>query len=113
MEDNTQKFQNFFKNRISNIQIEGEGVVIEILLDDVEGDKHQRFIIRLNSEQTLLIAHNIDIAPRINTIKLGDLIKFHGEYEWNYQGGIIHWTHHDPEKNHVGGWIEHNGKKYE
>jgi hypothetical protein len=108
-----QVLENAFKNRISNIQVEGEGVVIKILPDDLDGSKHQRFIVQLASGKTLLIAHNIDLAPKIISLQKGDEIAFFGEYEWNAQGGIIHWTHRDPGGHHVGGWIDHNGKRYE
>ncbi|QOY51204.1 DUF3465 domain-containing protein [Candidatus Sulfurimonas baltica] len=40
------------------------GDVIRVLSDDNTGSRHQRFIIRLSSGQTLLIAHNIDLAPK-------------------------------------------------
>ena len=33
--------------------------------------------------------------------------------EWNEQGGIIHWTHHDPDGRHLPGWIKHNGRTYQ
>lgn len=79
----------------------------------IDGSQHQRFIVELSSGQTLLIAHNIDIAPRINSLQVGDSVRFYGEYEWNPQGGIIHWTHHDPNGYHVGGWIKHNGRTYQ
>lgn len=102
-----------FENQRSNVQVEGKGIVVKILADDFDGNKHQRFIVKLSSGQTLLIAHNIDIAPRINSLQQGDLIAFYGEYEWNSQGGVIHWTHRDPHGNHVGGWIEHKGKRYQ
>jgi hypothetical protein len=102
-----------FKNRQSDIQVGGSGKVIKILPDDTQGSRHQKFIIRLNSGQTLLIAHNIDIAPRISTLKTGDHINFYGEYEWNSKGGVVHWTHHDPHGNHEGGWLNHNGKMYQ
>jgi len=92
----------------SNVQVYGTGIVVSILSDDLEGSRHQRFIIELKSKQTLLIAHNIDLAPRIDDLALSDLIEFHGEYEWNNQGGVIHWTHHDPDETHIGGWILHN-----
>lgn len=101
-----------FKNQQSNLQVEGKGIVTKLLTDDLEGSRHQRFILKLISGHTLLIAHNIDVAPRINSLQEGDLILFFGEYEWNYQGGIIHWTHHDPDGDHVGGWIKHDGKIY-
>jgi hypothetical protein len=91
----------------------GEGVVSRILPDDDDGSRHQRFILRLDSGQTLLIAHNIDVAPRISTLDIGDSITFRGEYEWNERGGVVHWTHHDPARRHPGGWLEHEGKRYE
>ncbi|MDD2725297.1 MAG: DUF3465 domain-containing protein [Methylovulum sp.] len=105
--------KNVFEHRTSNVQVEGEGIISKILPDDMEGDKHQKFIVRLNSGQTLLIAHNIDLAGRIDAVQEGDSIAFNGEYEWNAKGGVIHWTHHDPNGNHVQGWIKHNGQTYQ
>lgn len=102
-----------FKNKQSNIQVGGSGEVIKILPDDNQGSRHQRFIIKLNSGQTLLIAHNIDIAPKINDLKLGDHVNFYGEYEWNSKGGVVHWTHHDQNGVHESGWINHEGKLYQ
>ena len=102
-----------FENQRSNIQIEGQGTVVKILSDDNYGSRHQRFLVRLASGQTLLIAHNIDLAPRINALKKGDDVLFSGEYEWNHKGGVIHWTHQDPNGRHVGGWLKHRGKIYQ
>ena len=101
-----------FANGESNIQVEGEGTVIRVLPDDQDGARHQRFIVQLESGQTVLIAHNIDIAPRINGVGVGDSVSFNGEYVWNEKGGVIHWTHHDPQGRHVAGWLKHNGKTY-
>ncbi|WP_084067863.1 DUF3465 domain-containing protein [Desulfocicer vacuolatum] len=102
-----------FQDRISNIQVGGSGKVIKILPDDTQGSQHQRFIIRINSGQTLLIAHNIDLAPRINALEVGDHINFYGEYEWNSKGGVVHWTHHDPSGRHEDGWLNHAGQLYQ
>jgi len=102
-----------FKNGTSNVQVEGEGVVTRILADDLEGSSHQRFIVRLTSGQTVLIAHNIDLAPRVAGLQEGDSLRFYGEYVWNEEGGKIHWTHKDPKGRHVAGWIKHNGRTYQ
>jgi hypothetical protein len=101
-----------FASGASNIQVEGEGNVLRLLPDDLDGPRHQRFIVQLESGQTVLIAHNIDIAPRINGLEVGDGVSFNGEYVWNAKGGVVHWTHHDPQGRHVAGWVKHNGKTY-
>lgn len=91
----------------------GIGKVTRILSDDTEGSKHQRFILKLSSGLTILIAHNIDLAPRIESLKNGDTISFYGVYEWNAKGGTVHWTHHDPNKKHIGGWLKKGSKIYQ
>ena len=102
-----------FSNRQSDLIVVEEGRVIKVLSDDTKGSQHQRFLVQLNSGLTVLIAHNIDLAPRVSRVKSGDVIRFKGEYEWNEKGGVVHWTHHDPAKRHAGGWIELDGKRYE
>jgi hypothetical protein len=99
--------------RSVHVQVEGEGVVIKVLGDDLDGDRHQRFIIRIPSGETLLVAHNIDEATRVDSLQEGDKIEFSGEYEWNDRGGVIHWTHNDRRGRHAGGWLKHHGTKYE
>lgn len=102
-----------FASRTSDIQVQGRGAVIRLLDDDLNGSRHQRFIVELASGQTLLISHNIDVAPRINGLEVGDSVRFNGEYVWNAKGGVIHWTHHDPRGRHISGWLIHNGKTYQ
>jgi Protein of unknown function (DUF3465) len=102
-----------FADGRSNVQVEAEGRVSRVLEDDNDGSRHQRFIVRLDSGQTVLIAHNIDLAPRITGLREGDAVSFYGEYEWNSKGGVIHWTHADPRGQHPAGWIRHNGRIYQ
>ena len=102
-----------FKNRTSNVQLAGEGIVIRTLTDDLSGSRHQRFVVRLASGETVLVAHNIDIAPRVVGLHKNDSIRFYGEYVWNEKGGMIHWTHHDPKGHHAAGWLKHNGRTYQ
>jgi hypothetical protein len=111
LSDNT--LQTAFDNKQSNLQIHGHGTVLKVLPDDKKGSRHQKFILKINPDRTLLVAHNIDLAPRIYNLKKGDSIEFFGEYEWNSKGGIIHWTHHDPNNRHIGGWLKHEGKTYQ
>lgn len=110
---NDQAITDAYQNQLSDVQVSGSGIVSRILKDDNKGRRHQRFILRLSSGQTLLIAHNIDLAPKINTLKKGDVVQFFGEYEWDSKGGVVHWTHHDPGGRHVDGWLKYNGRKYE
>lgn len=102
-----------FERHVSDIQVDGQGVVTKILPDDNSGSRHQRFIVELNSGQTILIAHNIDLAPRVSPLNKGDTVMFRGEYEWNDKGGVVHWTHHDPDRRHIPGWIKRSGQSFE
>ena len=102
-----------FKNHFSRVQVTGEGSVYRILRDDNKGKRHQKFILRLPSGQTLLVAHNIDLAPKLNGIQVSDTIEFYGQYEWNPKGGVLHWTHNDPRGRHKNGWLKYKGKTYQ
>lgn len=102
-----------FSNHQSGVQVTGAGVVDRVLPDDNNGSRHQRFILRLSSGQTLLIAHNIDLAPRVAPLQPGDSVEFYGVYEWNSQGGTVHWTHRDPSGQHKAGWLKHNGQTFQ
>jgi len=99
--------------RLEDVQVQDEGRVVAVLSDDRKGSKHQRFIVRTKEDISVLIAHNIDLAKRINNIKQGDTVEFYGEYVWNEKGGVVHWTHRDPDGRHVSGWLKHNGTTYQ
>ena len=102
-----------YEQKQSDVQVGGSGVVVHILPDDNRGSRHQKFIIKLASGQKLLIAHNIDLADRIDNLRQGDTVAFYGEYEWNPRGGVVHWTHRDPGGRHEGGWLKHEGLVYQ
>lgn len=96
----------------SDLIVESSGTVIKLLADDRDGSRHQRFLISLSNGHTVLVAHNIDLAPRIDNLQPGDALAFKGEYEWNAKGGVIHWTHGDPSGRYAGGWLRHQGRIY-
>lgn len=97
----------------SHFQVQSSGTISVILPDDNQGSHHQKFILALPSGHTVLVAHNIDIAPRIPDVIEGMNVQFYGEYVWNNKGGIIHWTHRDPKNKHIHGWLKAEGKTYQ
>ncbi len=96
----------------SGVMVSTVGNVTRILKDDNDGSRHQRFLVEVSEGLTLLVAHNIDLAPRV-PLQIDDRVSMYGQYEWNHKGGVLHWTHHDPNKRHPEGWIMHQGKKYQ
>lgn len=110
--DGVESVAEAYRTHQSNVRVTGVGTVVQILPDDTRGSRHQRFILKLPSGQTLLIAHNIDIAPPLPGLSVGDTVAFRGEYEWNPEGGVVHWTHHDPDGGHVTGWLKYDGRVY-
>lgn len=99
-------------NEISGEMVTLEAEIVKVLPDDNEGSRHQRLLLALETGGTVLVSHNIDLAPRVPTEE-GDVILVRGQYEWNDRGGVLHWTHHDPKDWREGGWIEFEGERYE
>lgn len=95
----------------SGVMVELAGHASRILKDDLKGSRHQRFILRLANGHTVLVSHNIDLAPRV-PLQPGDALSVRGQYEWNSKGGVVHWTHHDPRGRREGGWVLHDGRMY-
>lgn len=91
----------------------GAGQVAKVLKDDTEGSRHQRFILDIGERKTVLVAHNIDLAPRLPDLQVADNVAFCGQYESNARGGVIHWTHRDPGGRHADGWLELRGRRYQ
>ncbi len=102
-----------FAQRQSNLQVQLTATVSRVLPDDNKGSRHQRFILQLANGQTVLVAHNIDLAERVAGLSEGARVTLAGEYEWNDKGGVIHWTHHDPRGQHPGGWIQLGSQRYQ
>lgn len=108
-----EQIESAFQAKRSHVQVQAHGVIEKVLPDDNQGLRHQRFIVRVNPQMNILIAYNIDIAPYIDDLKAGQPIAFDGEYIFNPKGGIVHWTHRDPQGHHPDGWIKYEGKTYQ
>jgi len=102
-----------YQARLDDVLVEGEGTVEKVLRDDEKGSRHQRFLLSLDSGHSLLFAHNIDLAPRVPNLRRGDRIRFKGEYEWNERGGVVHWTHRDPQSRHPHGWLRRGTETFD
>ena len=100
-----------FYQKKENVWVVSTGTVIRILRDDTKRPRHQRFIVDYGGGRTVLIAHNIDQAPRV-PFKRGDAIAFRGKYVWNDDGGVVHWTHRDSRSKKGGGWIIWKGQNF-
>jgi hypothetical protein len=96
----------------SNVVVEVAGEVVHLLPDDRRGSRHQRFLLEFAPDRRVLVAHNIDLAPRVEDLRKGDRVVVRGEFEWNDLGGVVHWTHHDPAGRRPGGWIRHRDHTY-
>jgi len=110
--DGHRRIEEAFARRESGFMVTLDARVVKNLRDDLDGSRHQRFLIELDGGRTLLVAHNIDLAERI-PLRENARVTLRGQYEWNEKGGLIHWTHHDPQGRHPGGWIEAAGRRVE
>ena len=102
-----------YAQHLSAVEVTAQGTVTRLLADDTgPSGTHQRFIVQVSgSSQTLLIDNNVDIGKRV-PVATGDDVTVHGEYVWNDQGGLVHFTHHDPAHTHEDGWIELKAVRY-
>jgi hypothetical protein len=103
-----------FERHAENVELTASGAVDRVLSDqDGPSGPHERFIVRLpDVGMTLLVEHNLSIAPRV-PVAVGEPVVVRGEYVWNAQGGLMHFTHHDPARSHEGGYIVYGGKRYD
>ncbi len=106
--------QRAFEGHTDQVEVTATGTVDRVLTDqDGPSGPHERFIIRLpDVGMTVLIEHNLSLAPRV-PVATGQAVVVHGEYIWNAQGGLVHFTHHDPDRSHEGGYVLYGGKRYD
>ena len=100
-----------YHNQQSGAMVEVSGQVIRILTDDKDDLQHQKFVIRLQNGQNLLVVHSIVDAEQV-PISIHHEVTVRGEYTWTEPGGLIHWTRRDHSAKRRHGWIEHQGRKY-
>ncbi len=99
-------------DQAKKIEVTVTAPVQKLLKEDTKGLPHQRFLIQLSNETTILVANDLKYGTFV-PLQPGDIVTIHGEYIWNRLGGVIHWTHKSDNPNHEGGWIELKGVRYE
>ena len=99
-----------YRAELRDVPVSGYGVVTRLMADDRDGARHQRFLLGTPGGTTVLVAHNLDLAPRLAPLAVGDTVQFTGEYVWNDRGGVLHWTHHDPDRRHPAGHLTAHGR---
>lgn len=100
-------------NQRAGVTVEHWGTVIKLVDEEPPGSGTtlQKFVVTLENGHILLVAHDTAIAPRI-PLAVDDTVEFRGRYDWNAIGGLVYYTHHDPEMKRDDGWVRHKGKAY-
>jgi len=101
-----------YHSQQSGLMVEVTGEIVRILSDDKSDLQNQKFVIRLQNGQVLLVTHDISVAETV-PVSINHEVTVRGEYSWTEPGGLIHWTHRDYSVNRRHGWIEHQGQKYD
>ncbi len=109
--DDTDLVQRAWNEQQSNVLVELDARVIRIHPDIADFETFQAFSIELSNGQRVRVHHNIDVAPRV-PVSANAEIRLRGEYDWNPEGGLIHWTHAAVDSERKGGWIEVNGHRF-
>ena len=74
--------------------------------------EHEQFDVRGDDGARFRVVDNVSIAPRVPA-QPGDRVTVQGELiRARGKPPLVHWTHHDPGRRHVDGFVELNGRVY-
>jgi hypothetical protein len=93
--------------------VEAEGEVVMLIVPEASSSGCQKFVIKLAAGDLMLVTHNIEKAPPVEDLKLGDTVAFAGEYRHGLNGDEVTKTYADPTGAGQSGWIRHNGRVYQ
>jgi hypothetical protein len=97
-----------FEHKAKNVMASGSGTVIEIL----HKDSKQCLFVRLANNLVLQVLHDTSHARSIEMLQEGDVIEFHGIYEWSETGGVISHTYLDTA-DASSGWLKYRGEVFQ
>jgi len=102
-----------FEQGRTGIWVSAQAPVHERLGDEqIGGVTYQRFSIRPNDVIIVQVRHQLDESTRV-PVEPGDEIRVQGYYQWDARGGFISRTYANPDQPGGGGWIEHEGQRYD
>lgn len=111
--DDNQMVARAYREHRDHFEATIHGDVVRVLPDgNGEHGPHQRFLVRIDEGQTILVAHNLTLAGRL-PLHRGQPVEAHGEFIWSERGGVLHYTHHDPRGHHAPGWVTVEGRRYD
>jgi hypothetical protein len=99
-----------YVKRVSSVWVTLSATVERELPDSFGRYRHQRFIVRCAGGQTVLIVNDVSIGERV-PVMVGATVGVKGQYIWNSQGGLVHFTHHS-DSGGPGGWILWRGRVF-
>jgi len=110
--NDTERITSAWHKKSSNLLVEVDARVVLLLPNRDDIKKLQRFLVELENGHRLEVAHDLELSENV-PVGVSSLIRLKGEFDYNENGGLIHWTHADPAGNRDGGWIEHNDMRYD
>ena len=98
-----------FKTQISDLHVQGMGVITHITADGEGIGAPQRFTVNLSSGLNVEVSYASSPGhPPIRLLLEGGEIQFSGTYEWNSAGGKITNTVFNKKSPSQSGWIKYN-----
>lgn len=75
--------------------------------------EHEGYLLQLDGGCDLLlrVETNTTLTGPM-PLRRNERVTVKGEYEYSPEGGVLHWTHHDPAGKHVNGYVEAGGTYY-
>ncbi|WP_193755572.1 DUF3465 domain-containing protein [Psychromonas sp. psych-6C06] len=102
-----------YKQQRGGVLVTSVGRITKILDNQQTPYVSQRILIRLSSGRKILIQHNLNEAPAVNNLAIGEMITFSGIYNWNSQGGMINATHQIADLPQRSGWLKYQDITYQ
>jgi hypothetical protein len=101
-----------YHDQRTDFMSEVSGAVVRIVVDEKGDAPHQKFFIRLENGQTVLVVHDLEAGGKI-PLAINDRVTVRGEYSWSETGGTLQRTERDLSTQRRHGFVEHEGKRYQ